>query len=221
MGAHAAPKPATAPNRMKDSPMKLRFALVLLPLALAACDEQAMKDLRMPWDKPLDAAPAATTPPVDPMKTPLVDPAVSPRDVPIEAAGDQKAVATAESETLNTAAFTARGNEPFWRIDVSGNTAKYQTPENQKGRNIAVNRIVYASGVEYIGVLDGAPFSLNISGKDCVDDMSGEKFPMSAALRIGSRHHNGCASPAEAAAPAAPASAAADSKAPAAKPAQG
>ena len=33
----------------------------------------AMKDLRMPWDKPLDATPAATTPPVDPMKTPLVE----------------------------------------------------------------------------------------------------------------------------------------------------
>lgn len=206
------------PNKMKDSPMKLRLALALLPLALAACDEQAMQDLRMPWDKPLDATPAATAPPADPMATPLVDPAVSPRDVPIEAAGEQKAVATAESETLNTAAFAARGNEPFWRVDVSGSTAKYQTPENQSGRNIAVNRLVYAGGVEYIGVLDGKPFSLNISGKDCVDTMSGEKFPMTAALRIGSRHVNGCASPAEAA-PAA--SAATNAKAPAAKPAQG
>ncbi|MBA4492560.1 COG3650 family protein [Paracoccus sp. S1E-3] len=200
--------------------MKLRLALVLLPLALAACDEQAMKDLRMPWDKPLDATPAATTPPVDPMKTPLVDPAVSPRDVPIETAGDQKAVATAESETLNTAAFVARGNEPFWRIDVAAGTAKYQTPENQKGRNIKVNRLVYAGGVEYIGVLDGAPFSLNINGKDCVDNMSGEKFPMTASLRIGSRTTSGCASPAEVA-PAATASApAAADKSPASKPAR-
>jgi uncharacterized membrane protein len=206
---------------MKDSLMKLRLALVLLPLALAACDEQAMKDLRMPWDKPLDATPAATTPPVDPMKTPLVAPAVSPRDVPIEAAGDQKAVSTAEAETLNVAAFTARGNEPFWRIDVSGSTAKYQTPENQKGRNVAVNRLVYAAGVEYIGVLDGVPFSLNINGKDCVDDMSGEKFPMSASLRIGSRTTKGCASPAEAVPAATAAAPAAEAKAPAAKPARG
>ncbi|NHF74719.1 COG3650 family protein [Paracoccus xiamenensis] len=192
--------------------MKFRLALVLLPLALAACDEQAMKDLRMPWDKPLEATPPAT--PVDPMSTPLVDPAVSPRDVPIETAGEQKAVATAESETLNTAAFVARGNEPFWRIDVSGNTAKYQTPENQSGRNISVNRLVYASGVEYIGVLDGVPFSLNITGKDCVDDMSGEKFPMTASLRIGSRNNNGCAAPATAATTS-------SATAPAAKPAQG
>ncbi len=207
--------------------MKLRLALVLLPLALAACDEQAMKDLRMPWDKPLDATPAAAaTPPADPMKTPLVAPAVSPKDVPIEAAGEQKAVSTAEAETLNVTAFVARGNEPFWRIDVSGNTAKYQTPDNQKGRNIAVNRLVYASGVEYIGVLDGVPFSLNINGKDYVDDMSGEKFPMSAALRIGARHSNGCASPAGAAAAAAPAADAKPAantaaKAPAAKPSRG
>ena len=43
--------------------MKLRYAMALLPFALAACDEQAMQDIRMPWDKPEVAAPAA---PVDP-----------------------------------------------------------------------------------------------------------------------------------------------------------
>ena len=154
-----------------------------------------------------------------------IDPKGHERRGAIEAAGEQKAVSTAEAETLNTAAFVARGNEPFWRVDVSGSTAKYQTPENQKGRNVAVNRLVYAAGVEYIGVLDGVPFSLNINGKDCVDDMSGEKFPMSASLRIGSRTTKGCASPAEAApaatATTAAAAPAADAKAPAAKPARG
>ncbi|MFD1797702.1 hypothetical protein FQV27_10915 [Paracoccus aurantiacus] len=176
--------------------MKLRLALVLLPLALAACDEQSMKDFRMPWDKPLEAAPPPA--PVDPMQTPLVDPAVSPRDVPIEVAGEQAAAATAESETLNTAAFTGRGNEPFWRVDVSGTTAKYSTPENQSGRNVTVRRLVYAGGVEYIGTLDGAPFSVKFSGADCVDSMSGEKFPMTAVLRVGTRSNMGCASPAAA-----------------------
>ncbi len=186
--------------------MKLRLALLLLPFALAACDEQAMNDLRMPWDKPLEATPPVEA--VDPMQIPLQAPAVSPREVPVEVEGERKLAPNAESETLNTTSFTARGNEPFWRIDIAGNTAKYQTPENQSGRNIAVRRIVYANGVEYIGTLNGQPFSVNINGRDCVDTMSGETFPMSASLRIGSRRNNGCAAPGDVAAASAAASAA-------------
>lgn len=182
--------------------MKLRYAMALLPLGLAACDEQAMQDMRMPWDKPAETAPAA---PVDPMSTPLVAPSVSPNDVPIEVEGERKQVATAESNTLNTASFVARGNEPFWRVDVANGTAKYQTPENQSGSNVAVKRIVYQQGVEYIGERGGASFSLNIRNVACTDSMSGEKFPMTAVLRNGSKRMQGCASPAEAAAAATPA----------------
>ncbi|WBU57151.1 COG3650 family protein [Paracoccus sediminicola] len=183
--------------------MKLRFALALLPLALAACDEQAMQDLRMPWDQPLDATPdpqaEAEAEPVDPMQRPFNAPEVSPTQVPIEVEGNRSAVATAESQTLNTAAFFARGNEPFWRVDVANGTAKYATPENQSGRNIAVNRLVYRQGVEYVGELNGGPFSLNIRSVNCTDTMSGEAFPMTATLRVGARRLQGCAGPAQAA----------------------
>lgn len=181
--------------------MKLRYAMLLLPLGLAACDEQAMQDIRMPWDKPAETAPAPA--PVDPMSTPLVAPSVSPNVVPVEVEGERKQVATAEAATLNAAGFIARGNEPFWRVDVAGGTAKYQTPDNQKGTNIAVSRIVYQQGVEYIGERGGASFSLNIRNVACTDSMSGEKFPMTAVLRHGSKRMQGCAAPAEAAAPAA------------------
>ncbi|MFV0291870.1 MAG: COG3650 family protein [Paracoccus sp. (in: a-proteobacteria)] len=189
--------------------MKFRCALVLLPLALAACGDQA-QGFRMPWDKPLDAAPEPTPEPIDPMKTPLVAPEIAPTQVPIEVEGPRTAVATAESSTLNAAAFIARGNEPFWRIDVSGSTAKYQTPENQSGSNVSVNRIVYRQGVEYIGTFGGSPFSLNIRSTTCTDTMSGEKFPMTAQLKIGSKRMQGCASPTSTQAPAASAQAPAD-----------
>ncbi|SDE58394.1 hypothetical protein SAMN05421538_10876 [Paracoccus isoporae] len=178
--------------------MKLRYALAILPLTLAACDEQTMQDMRMPWDRPLDAAPAeAPAEPVDPMQTPLTDPEVSPTQVPIEVEGEQSAVATAEATTLNTQAYTARGNEPFWRVDVANGTAQYRTPENQSGRNIAVNRIVYRQGVEYIGELNGGPFSLNIRNVRCADTMADRTYPMTALLRVGSRRMQGCAGPAE------------------------
>ena len=173
--------------------MKLRFAMALLPLALAACDEQA-GEFRMPWDKP-EPVPEL---PADPMQMPLATPSVSPSEVPVEIEGERSRVATAEASTMNAAGFIARGNEPFWRVDVMGGTAKYQTPENQSGRNVAVNRIVYRQGVEYIGELGGGLFSLNIRAVECTDTMSGEKFPMTAYLRAGSKQARGCATPAEA-----------------------
>lgn len=174
--------------------MKFRFVLVFLPLSLAACDGQFAQDFHLPWDKPQATTPEATQA-IDPTKTPLVTPSVSPNDVPIEVQGEHVRIATAEASTMNASGFIARGNEPFWRIDVTGGTAKYRTPENQSGTNIAVRRIVYREGVEYIGESGGSPFSLNIRPTECTDSMSGVKLPMTAQLRIGSERKQGCAAP--------------------------
>lgn len=174
--------------------MKMRLAaLALLPLALAACDNPAMNDLQTS----LGMKPEVAEQPA----TPAGPPAVSPLDQAIEVEGGETvASATANAETLNTAAFVARGNEPFWIVEASGERAVYKTPENQLGRSITVRRLTFAQGVEFVGTLDGTAFALTIRGADCVDDMSGEKFPMSATLKIGGRMNNGCAAPAAAAA---------------------
>ncbi|AUH65865.1 COG3650 family protein [Paracoccus zhejiangensis] len=174
--------------------MKLRLAaLAVLPLALAACDDQAMTDLQ----SSLGMKPEVAEQPA----TPSGPPAVSPLEQAIEVeGGEHVASATANSETLNTVAFVARGNEPFWTVEASGERAVYKTPENQKGRTVTVRRLTFAQGVEFVGTLDGSAFALTVRGTDCVDDMSGEKFPMSATLKIGGRTNNGCAAPAAAAA---------------------
>lgn len=179
--------------------MKLRYALALLPLALAACDEQALSDLKFPWDKPLQTVPDG---PVEPETKTPTPPAISPLDVPIEVAdAEDKPLPTGEAATYQLTAVSARGNEPFWSVDVAGKTATYRTPENQSGRKISVNRLVYAKGVEFVGVLGDAPFSLNVRGVACTDSMSGEKFPLSATLRVGSMRAQGCARPTETATP--------------------
>ncbi|MFD1882835.1 COG3650 family protein [Paracoccus pacificus] len=171
--------------------MNLRPAFLCLPLlALTACIDPMT-------GQPLGAGPApAPTEPAKPQP-----PAVSPLDVPIEIANsEQSAVSTGEAETLNLTSVVARGNEPFWSVEVRGDKAVYKTPENQKGRTIKVRRLVYAGGVELIGTLNDAPFSLRVSGTDCSDSMSGEKFPMSSKLRIGTKSNPGCAGPVEKAA---------------------
>ncbi|RMC37820.1 COG3650 family protein [Paracoccus alkanivorans] len=175
--------------------MNPRFALLaLMCLPLAACDEAVMADLRRGIGMEAEEAQ-----PEDPAKP--RPPAVSPLEVPIETGtAEPRLAVNANAETLNTAAFAARGNEPFWSVEVSGNTANYKTPENQGGRKVNVTRLTFAQGVEYVGTLDGLVFKLTLRGADCTDSMSGEKFPMTASLTARGKTSQGCAVPASGAA---------------------
>lgn len=166
--------------------MSPRLALIaLLTLPIAACEGTGIPGLGSQGE-----------PQVEGHKGP---PGVSPLEQPIETAdAPARAVATAESGTNSTSAFSARGNEPFWAVDVAGNTAIYKTPGNQKGRAIRVNRLTFDKGVEYVGVLNGRPFVVNIRGNACQDSMSGEKFPFTASLTVSGRSNSGCAAPAAA-----------------------
>ena len=165
--------------------MSSRLALIaMLTLSLAACEGTGLPGLG-----------TDEQPQVEGHKGP---PGVSPLEAPIETGAGARAVSTAEAKTYNTTAFSARGNEPFWAVDAAGGTAIYKTPDNQKGRAVRVSRLNFAEGVEYIGVLNGRPFVLTVRGRECQDSMSGEKFPMSAELKVSGRTNRGCAAPASA-----------------------
>ncbi|QJD16223.1 hypothetical protein [Paracoccus sanguinis] len=178
--------------------MRLRLIILAAPLALAACDDQAMKDFRMPWDKPepVVAAPAA---PAAPPKPSIPEPTgASPTQQPLEVAGDRTRVATADAETLDINSFTAGGEG--WSATVSGKSVKFERP-GAKAATVSVQRLAYAKGVEYVGTLNDTAFALNIRSEDC----GGQ--PMTATLRANGRTFTGCASPtaAKAAASAKPA----------------
>jgi len=164
--------------------MTPRLALIaLMTLPLAACEGVDLPGLR------------TSAPQAEGHKGP---PGVSPLEQPIETGAEARPVSTAEPSTYNTAAFSARGNEPFWAVDVAGGTAIYKTPDNQKGRPIRVNRLVFAQGVEYVGVHAGRPFALNVRAAECRDGMSGQDFPFTARLTVSGRTETGCASAATA-----------------------
>lgn len=172
--------------------MMRRLAVLLLPLSLAACDEQAMQDFRLPWDRPAQTEPVE----IDPTQPPQ-PPAVSPLEVPVEVPGGRTApVSTAERLTMGTADFAAVGTEPFWNVTVRGTNAVYTTPENQRGRSLTVRRITYARGVEFAADLDGRVFWLNIRPGQCSDGMSDKRYPMTATLRVRGQTLQGCAEPA-------------------------
>lgn len=184
--------------------------LAILPLALAACDDE----LRLPWDRAAEPeAPAVTGPP-----------AVSPLEVPVEAPDSAPvAIATAESRTLNETAFVAQGPGSAWRVEVNGNKARYRRA-GARDVVLDVRRIVFSRGVEYVGTVGGAPFAVTVLGAGCETAGMERGWTMAARLRTGSRTLEGCAAnaakapastmpPAPAAQPAAPAR-----KAPAASP---
>lgn len=166
--------------------MTSRFALLALPLALAACDARSLADFRMPWDKPEPAA--AAVDPNAPPKPAIPDPTgASPLEQPLEVGGATAPVATAERETLEVNAFVAAGEG--WSAAVRDGSARFERP-GAKAATVAVKRVPYARGVEYIGTLNNQPFSLTIHGDDCGDQ------PMTAALRANGARFAGCAAPA-------------------------
>ncbi|CAM3158284.1 COG3650 family protein [Paracoccus nototheniae] len=161
--------------------------LALMTLPLAACDSEAMTDLRRGIG--LDQTAAQPEQPAGPRP-----PAVSPLEQPIEtAATAPRPVQMAEPLTYRSTAFVAAGNEPSWRVQISGNTALYRTPDNPSGRSISVNRLVFNQGVEYVGVLNGRPFVVNMRAAPCRDSMSGDRFPLTARLTVGGQQQPGCA----------------------------
>lgn len=162
--------------------MNLRFALLALPFALAACDENT----RMPWDppEPVAEAPAEPAPPHIPEPT-----GAAPTQQPLEIEGARAKVATAEAETLAVTDLVASGEG--WTAAVQGSTARFERA-GAAPVNVTVRRIPYSRGVEYIGTLGGRPFVLRINPQDCGDQ------PLTALVRAGADSYPGCASPAQA-----------------------
>ncbi|TBN41815.1 hypothetical protein EYE42_05260 [Paracoccus subflavus] len=165
--------------------MTPRLALIaLMTLPLAACEGVTLPGMGA-GSETAAAAPGHRGPP-----------GVSPLEQAIETGDEARPVSTAEASTYNTPAFSARGNEPFWAVDVAGSTAIYKTPDNQSGQPIRVNRLNFAQGVEYVGVRGGRPFVLNVRAAECTDSMSGDRFPFTARLTVSGQTQAGCAAPA-------------------------
>lgn len=91
------------------------------------------------------------------------------------------------------AIFTARGNEPFWSVQVEGDTLTYTTPELQPGKVLQAQRQAHAKGVTFRGQDAESGFTLDIQTTPCEDTMSGEPFEFTATFKYGAQTVTGCA----------------------------
>ena len=161
------------------------LVLVCTGLLIAGCQ-------RPQTDAPVDparqgVAAADPTKNADPAGAGQVAP--EPEVVPQGTAGPMVTPDTGEP----IATFTARGNEPFWSVQVEGDTLTYSTPELQPGRAMQAQRTAHAKGVGFTGQDEGRDFNLDIQDTACEDTMSGEAFEFTAVFQYGDRTLKGCA----------------------------
>jgi len=98
-----------------------------------------------------------------------------------------------DADADGTPRLRARGNEPFWAIDVEGDVLHFVTPEMPEGRTLQSERIEHDKGVAFTGEDEGRPFSLDITRTGCSDSMSGEAFELTATWDYAGQRMHGCA----------------------------
>ena len=123
----------------------------------------------------------------------LVACSAPPPPAPVEPAAPTAPASTAAARATPLHSFRALGTEPFWHLDVDGDSFIYTTPENQAGLALAGTRSAIAGGVDIRGIHGGQPFVLRVRPGDCSDGMSDNRYPMTAELALGSELLKGCA----------------------------
>ena len=91
-------------------------------------------------------------------------------------------------------AVAARGNEPFWAVQVADTQMVWKQPEAPQEITIGGLQSQDAEGtVTYSAASDGHEVELLIDAQACRDSMSGEFFGFAARARLDGKEFKGCA----------------------------
>ena len=99
----------------------------------------------------------------------------------------------AGQENTPLLAWRAFGTEPFWNVNVDGDTLTFTTPDDQAGIAMQGTRRTRGDTLELSGTHGGKPFVLEVSPGECSDGMSDNDFDHTAEFRIGDTTYTGCA----------------------------
>ena len=141
----------------------MKSATAVLPLLLVAC--------------------TASQPPTPPI-------APSPASAAQERSMAKRAPGQEPSAPLQI--FRAFGTEPFWNVNVEGDTMTWTTPEDQVGVVMKGLRRSLDGGVEISGSHAGKAFVLAVTAGDCNDGMSDNRYALVSAFRYGEIDYKGC-----------------------------
>ena len=100
-------------------------------------------------------------------------------------------------EDLRTTEFRARGNEPFWDIDISKRGIVFSDfGRSQKLVFPYVEASVSSGRWHYVSTTQGAEshrIEIAINEQSCADNMSGAYFSFVAKVKLDGRTYSGCA----------------------------
>ena len=98
------------------------------------------------------------------------------------------------AEPAGNYVVAARGNEPFWAVEVSDGGIVWRQPEEPKEIALGAPQTQDAEGaVRYHASGNGHDLVLMVDAQTCRDSMSGEFFAYSARAVLDSREFSGCA----------------------------
>ncbi|MBM0104149.1 hypothetical protein JM946_05305 [Steroidobacter sp. S1-65] len=88
----------------------------------------------------------------------------------------------------------ARGNEPFWSVEITEAALLWRQPEEPKEISIAAPLNQNSEGaVSYAASNDAHKIEVLIEAQACQDDMSGEYFAYAARATLDGKQFAGCA----------------------------
>ncbi len=87
----------------------------------------------------------------------------------------------------------AQGNEPFWSVEIRGNTAVWTTPENLDGSEFEiVSRKRVGNGWLIAASAADTRLDISFAGTPCRDSMADAWFGFTVQLEIGDVEYRGC-----------------------------
>lgn len=93
----------------------------------------------------------------------------------------------------------ARGNEPFWGVDITADTLRYSGADRQELVAIHDGPLVQGTLATWRGTTpEGQTLVLTLIATECSDTMSDRIYPLIARLEVGDESLNGCAATASA-----------------------
>lgn len=89
--------------------------------------------------------------------------------------------------------LTARGNEPFWRLDVSAASVDFEVMGQDVAFKAPITSRETADGrPRIIAEADGKRLELTVTERLCADTMSGMPFPVGVEVSFGGATFQGC-----------------------------
>jgi len=88
--------------------------------------------------------------------------------------------------------FRARGNEPFWNLEITRRTFTFRTLEGSPITLPSPRPELVSGGRRYAARGDGHEITATVTDRVCADDMTGMPYPTSVTAVVDGKEYRGC-----------------------------